>query len=50
MKTPVIKQITACALPSCYKNPTAIFGLGDDGKVYFWNDIDQGWILNIQKQ
>jgi len=41
-----IIQITACALPECYKNPTLVFGLGDDGLIYFWNEDIKGWQLN----
>lgn len=42
-----ITSISACPLPELYESPTMIFGLGSDGKVYFWNDVTGKWLLNL---
>lgn len=43
---PKITQISSCSLPEYYKNPTIVFGLGEDQNVYFWNEDTASWQLN----
>lgn len=43
-KTTIV-SITACALPDCYTNLAGVFGLGSDGKVYFWDEVEGAWGL-----
>lgn len=26
-----------------------VFGLGDDGNVYWWDDTDASWVLNLRR-
>ncbi len=44
-----ILQITACALPIEYPDPTKVFGFGDDERVYVWKENEGEWALHVSK-
>lgn len=48
-ETKIIQIVTAFDIYESedgYKNTTDIYGLGSDGKVYFWNRKQGKWFLH----
>jgi len=44
-----ITSISACHLSGKYTSPTVIFGLGSDGRIYFWSEDTGKWYLNVKE-